>query len=130
MNKTIILRIPSSVIVSGVRKLGPVSQKYQMYFRQRRPLLTCETLVYHCELSLLIHGAVLRCSSLWYLQSHTDSRMPELSNTECPALKRTVGILCQLGWREICNKLQFFLDMKTKFLFDVKIEFHRAVINT
>lgn len=28
MNKTIILRTPSRVIVSGVRKLGPVSNKY------------------------------------------------------------------------------------------------------
>ena len=27
MNKTIILRIPSSVIVSGVRKLGPADNK-------------------------------------------------------------------------------------------------------
>ena len=53
MNKTIILRIPSSVIVSGVRKLGPERKNY--YCRQRRPSATCKTLVYHLDLSLFIH---------------------------------------------------------------------------
>ena len=54
MNKTIILRTPRSVMVSGVRKPGPVESEIFRQ-RQRRPLLTCEALIYHLELPLFIH---------------------------------------------------------------------------